>query len=145
MTKEGSHSGGPDKIKRIGDQVRFLTEYQREFYLSMVEYFRQDLGIQSLISPSNWHVTDGPMLDSLERYTYTAGDVIDQHGYFGGQHQGEGASYSVRVGHRFANQAAVKPPKDLPIQVFSVQDYPDIISEIGWTTPTTDFELIQPS
>ncbi|MDP6749694.1 MAG: hypothetical protein QGH37_22235, partial [Candidatus Poribacteria bacterium] len=135
MTKEGSHRGGPDKIKRIGDQVRFLTEYQREFYLSMVEYFRQDLGIQSLISPSNWHVTDGPMLDSLERYTYTAGDVIDQHGYFGGRHQGEGASYSVRVGHRFTNQAAVKSPEDLPIQVFSVQDYPHTISEIGWPSP----------
>lgn len=132
MTKEGSHIGGPDKVKRVSDQVRFLTEYQREFYPSVIECFRQDLGIQSLISPRNWHVTDGPMLDSLERYTYTAGDVIDQRGYFGGHHQGEGASYSVRVRHRFTNQAAVKLPEDLPIQVFSVQDYPHIISEIGW-------------
>ena len=44
MTKEGSHIGGPDKVKRVSDQVRFLTEYQREFYPSVIECFRQDLG-----------------------------------------------------------------------------------------------------
>ena len=135
MTTDGSRAGGQDKVKRIGDQVRFLTEHQRKFYTSIVKYFKEDLRVGSLISPSNWHVTDGPMLDALERYTYTAGDVIDRHGYFGGKHEGEGSNYSVRVGHTFANRAAVKNPEHLPLQVFQIDGYPHIISEIGWTNP----------
>ncbi|MCH8341915.1 MAG: hypothetical protein IIA51_10220 [Chloroflexi bacterium] len=135
MTTDGSRTGGQDKVKRIGDQVRFLTEHQRQFYTSIVKYFKEDLRVGSLISPSNWHVTDGQMLDALERYTYTAGDVIDRHGYFGGKHEGEGSNYSVRVGHTFANRAAVKNPEHLPLQVFQIDGYPHIISEIGWTNP----------
>lgn len=135
MTTEGSKSGGTDKAKRVGDQVRFLAEHQREFYTSIVNYFKKELGVGGLISPSNWHVSDGPMLDALERYTYTAGDVIDRHGYFGGEHKGEGANYSVREGHTFKNRAAVKAPGNLPIQFFQIDDYPHIISEIGWPNP----------
>ena len=135
MTTDGSISGGPDKIRRISDQVRFLTQHQREFYASIVKYFKEDLGVVSLISPSNWHVSDGPMLDALERYTYTAGDAIDRHGYFSGKHEGDGANHSVRVGHTFKSLAAVTVPERLPIQVFQIDDYPHIISEIGWSNP----------
>jgi len=135
MTTQGSQSGGPDKTKRIGDQVRFLTEHQRKFYDSIIRYLRDDLGYGGLISPSNWHVTDGPMLDALERYTYTAGDVIDKHGYFGGKHEGDGASYSVREGHTFESLAAVNSPEQLPLQFIQIDGYPHTISEIGWTNP----------
>ncbi|MFC1716536.1 hypothetical protein ACFL6S_22910 [Candidatus Poribacteria bacterium] len=135
MTTDGSKSGGPDKTKRVGDQVRFLAENQREFYTSIIKYFREDLGLGGLVSPSNWHVSDGPMLDALERYTYTAGDVIDRHGYFGGKHEGEGANYSVREGHTFKNRAAVNSPERLPIQFFQIDGYPHTISEIGWPNP----------
>jgi len=135
MTTDGSKAGGPDKTRRVGDQVRFLTEHQREFYASIVKYFKEDLGLGSLVSPSNWHVSDGPMLDALERYTYTAGDVIDRHGYFGGKHEGEGSNYSVREGHTFKSLAAVNVPERLPIQFFQIDGYPHIISEIGWPNP----------
>jgi hypothetical protein len=135
MTTAGLKAGGPDKTKRIGDQVRFLTEHQREFYASIIKYFKKDLGASSLVSPSNWHVTDGPMLDALERYTYAAGDVIDRHGYFSGRHEGDGSNYSVRVGHTFKNLAAVTVPERLPLQFFQTDGYPHIISEIGWPNP----------
>jgi hypothetical protein len=135
MTTQGSRAGGTDKTRRMGDQVRFLTEHQRGFYQSMVKYFKEDLGLGCLVSPSNWKVSDGPMLDALERYTYTAGDVIDRHGYFGGKHEGEGAGYSVRVGHTFKDLAAVNVPERLPLQFIQIEDYPHIISEIGWENP----------
>ena len=135
MTGDGIAAGGPGKVRRVGDQVRFLTELQRSFYAGIVQYFRHDLGAQNLISCSNWTVSDPAMLDALERYTYTAGDVIDQHGYFGGRHKGEGSSYSVRVGHRFESRAAVKEPEALPIRFVQVGGYPQIISELGWTNP----------
>ncbi|MFQ6130523.1 MAG: hypothetical protein ACE5R4_00655 [Armatimonadota bacterium] len=135
MTTDGIKAGGPDKVKRVGDQVRFLTELQRDYYASFVEYLEQDLGSGSLVSASNWHVTDGPLLDALERYTYSAGDVIDRHGYFGGKHEGDGASYSVRVGHTFESLAAVTVPERLPLQFMQLDGYPHTISEIGWPNP----------
>ncbi|MBM3214095.1 hypothetical protein FJZ36_04190 [Candidatus Poribacteria bacterium] len=135
MTRDGSRAGGPDKTRRIGDQVRFLTELQREFYEQTIRHLRDDLGSQSLVSPSNWHVTDGPTLDALERYTYGAGEVIDRHGYFGGKHDGEGSGYAVRVEHTFENTAAVQNPTNLPFNVFQTGDYPHTVSEIGWPQP----------
>jgi hypothetical protein len=135
MTSDGLKAGGPEKIKRVSDQVRFLTQLQRDFYASFTKYLKEDLGCGSLVSASNWHVTDAALLDALERYTYTAGDVIDRHGYFGGEHKGEGASYSVRVGHTFKDLAAVTVPERIPLQFIQIAGYPHIISEIGWPNP----------
>lgn len=135
MTAAGLKQGGASKVKRIGDQVQFLAEQQREFYASTVQYFKHDLGVGGLVSTSNWTVSDPRLLMALERYTYTAGDVMDRHGYFGGEHKGDGADYSVRVGHTFTDLAAVNVPERLPIQAVQVEGYPQIISELGWTNP----------
>ncbi|MBN2584904.1 MAG: hypothetical protein JXL80_17705, partial [Planctomycetes bacterium] len=96
MTSAGADQGGSDKRRRVSDQVRFLTELQRDYYAKTVAFIKKDLGYGGLVSCSNWQVTDPARLDALERYTYTAGDIIDRHGYFGGEHKGDGASYSVR-------------------------------------------------
>jgi hypothetical protein len=135
MTGEGIRAGGPSKAKRVGDQVRFLTEVQRSFYADTVRYLKGELRLGGLVSASNWQVSDPALLDALERYTYSAAEVIDGHGYFGGRHEGEGASYSVRVGHSFQDLAGVTVPWRLPMQFVQVEGYPQIISEIGWTNP----------
>ena len=135
MTRAGLAAGDAGKRKRVSDQVRFLTELQRGFYEGTVRYFRDDLGAQNLISCSNWTVSDPELLDALERYTYTAGDVIDAHGYFDAPHEGEGASYSVRVGQTFESLAGVTVPDKLPLRFVQVDGYPQTISEIGWTNP----------
>ena len=119
----------------ISRQVQFLTMHQRKFYHDTAEYMKKDLGYGGLVSCSNWHTADPNILDALERYTYTAGDVIDRHGYFGPPHKGDGASYSVRVGHTYKDRAAVLEPQSLPIQVNQVAGYPHIISELGWPNP----------
>jgi hypothetical protein len=134
MTRQGIARSGVPK-RRIADQVRFLAERQRAFYEKAVEHFRAHLGYEGLISCSNWQTADPVVLDALERYTYTAGGVIDRHGYFGGPHTGDGASYSVRVGHTFADRSALRHPDKLPIQVVQLEGRPHIISEIGWTPP----------
>jgi hypothetical protein len=135
MTGDGVKAGPAEKAKRVGDQVRFLTELQRGFYADFAGYVKSELGYGGLISCSNWHVSDGPMLDALERYSYTAGDVIDRHGYFGGKHEGDGASYSVRVGHTFESLAAVTVPERLPLQFIQIDGFPHTISEVGWPNP----------
>ena len=135
MTGGGLKQASAERRRHISDQVRFLTEHQRAFFADMARHFRKDLGYGGLVSASNWKTADAALLDGLERYTYTACDVIDRHGYFSGAHKGEGANYSVRVGHTFSNLAAVTAPRRLPLQVNRVRGYPHIISEIGWPNP----------
>jgi hypothetical protein len=135
MTRQG-FGAQPRKRQRVSDQVRFLSENMRGFYTETKRYFREQCDYPGLVSASNWHVADPEVLDALERYGYTAGDVIDCHGYFGGRHDGEGASYSVRVGHEFTSLAATTVPERLPLPFLQVAGYPHIISEIGWTNPS---------
>jgi len=135
MTGGGLKQQNAQRRKETAQQVRFLTMHQMKFYQDTVRYIKKDLGFGGLVSCSNWKTADANMLDALERYTYTAGDVIDRHGYFGPQHKGDGSSYSVRVGHTYKDRPAVLEPQSLPIQVNQVAGYPHIISELGWPNP----------
>ncbi len=134
MTREG-FGRSRNKARRVADQVRFLATLQKDFYAEAKRYITKDLGYGGLISASNWTVADARTLGALERWTYTAGDVIDRHGYFGGPHKGKGSSYSVRVGHTFQSRSAIRNPQKLPLQVQQVYGYPHIISELGWPNP----------
>jgi hypothetical protein len=80
-------------------------------------------------------VADPAVLDALERYCYTAGDVIDHHGYFDHGHAGEAASYSVRPGQTFSSQSALQLRQANPIPYVETEGYPHIVSEIGWPMP----------
>jgi len=133
MTGQGHGRGG--RKRRMSDQLRFLVEGQRAFYASTARYLKKDLACESLVSCGNWKTADPRVLGALERYTYTAGDIIDRHGYFGGEHKGDGASYSVRVGHTFTNRAGVLEPAALPLAFQQIADLPHVISEIGWPNP----------
>ena len=133
LTEKGHGKGA--RQKRMSDQLRFLAEDQKAFYGEMVKFFRTEIGTPTLISCSNWTTADPRLLDSIERWTYTAGDVLDQHGYFAGEHKGPRAGYSVSAGDTFVDRAGVLEPQSLPIRFNQVDGYPHIISEIGWTSP----------
>ena len=135
MTGEGSKQGGADKTRRVGDQVRFLAESQRQFYADTARFYKEECQLGGLVLCSNWVTADADTLDALERWTYTAGDVVDRHGYFDGKHEGDASGYSVRVGHTFAPRAAVTAPEALPFQVNQVVGFPHVVSEIGWPNP----------
>jgi len=135
MTSAGVRQGSDGKRRRVGDQVQFLAELQRGFYEATTAYIRNDLKYGGLVVASNWHVADGNTLNAVERWTYTAGDVIDAHGYFEPEHKGDGSAYSVRVGHSFKEAPAVQNPGLLPLKFQQVADFPQIISEIGFTQP----------
>lgn len=123
------------KKKRIGDQVQFLTENMRGFYEETVDFFREKCRYKGMVSCSNWHVADAGMLDALERYCYTAGDVIDHHGYYDYNHEGEAASWSVRPGQTFRSQSALYLKEPNPLPYVETDGHPHIISEIGWPMP----------
>jgi len=134
MTSAGLRGKSEAAKKRVGRQVEFLAKLQRDFYADAIRRMRSH-GYQGLVSASNWHVTDPPLLDALERYTYTAADVIDRHGYFQGKHEGEGAGHSVRTGHRFEDLSGLRVPHRTPITVQQVAGHPHVISELNWPNP----------
>jgi hypothetical protein len=110
-----------------------------------VKWLREDLDVKCAISASNWKTADRKTLGALERYTYTAADVIDRHGYFGGMHRGDGSNYSVRTGHEFRDRAGVREIGATPVPGVGTRGFPDIVSEIGWPNPNryrADFPLL---
>jgi hypothetical protein len=135
MTAEGFRSQGAAKRRRVADQVRFLAELQRNFYAETAKYFREELKVGGVISASNWITADAGTLEAIEHWTYTATDMLDRHGYFGGRHEGEATGYDIRVGDRFDSKPAVLHPAGLPIVVPQVEGFPCMISELGWTQP----------
>ena len=133
MTSRGHGEGG--KRKRISDQLRFLVETQREFYDMTAAFLRKEAGLRSMVVCGNWTTADPSLLDSLERYTYMAGDVLDEHGYFGGRHEGPAAGYSVNVGDTYEDLSGLGAPGEIPGRFDQVSGFPHVISEIGWTNP----------
>ena len=134
MTTDGLKANAA-KRKRISDQVRFLAENMRNFYERAASYFREKCHYEGLVSCSNWHTADARMLDALERYCYTVGDVIDRHGYYDHNHKGDSSSWSVRPGHAFESQSALHLREANPLPYVETDGYPHIISEIGWPMP----------
>jgi hypothetical protein len=134
MTRDGCGTGA--FRKRMSDQLQFLTENQKKFYEDMVSFYKTEIGTRSMVSCSNWTTADPIALDALERYTYTAGDVIDRHGYFECDHKGDGAAYSVRVGHTYKDVSALTNPGSSITQVVQVENYPHMITETAWTNPS---------
>ncbi len=140
MTSQGLKVGFSTRKMRVGDQVHFLVDLQRGFYADTVKYFRTDLKAKNLCCASNWQTADPKILEALEQYTYTPGDIIDRHGYFDAPHHGRdkndsSAAWSVQVGHVFSNEAAVEHPEKVPLELSALEGYPEIQSEIGWTNP----------
>jgi len=134
MTRDGANQS-PAKKKRMSDQLAFLHHSQTTFYEDTIEWLRKKQKIKSMVSCGNWHTADPALMQPIEFSTYLPGDIIDSHGYFGGPHNGEAASYSVAPGQSYASRSAMVQPHRSPVFVVGVEDYPRMVSEIGWPNP----------
>jgi hypothetical protein len=129
---------GDGYARRIDDEVHFLADTQRNFYAGMVSYYRDELGCQQLINACNWTTADLVRLNDLERYTYTAGDVVAVNKYFGGVHKGPNNGWRIDPGDDYTNNPAVLHPRDLPTNLRLVAGHPTIITESSWVSPMDD-------
>lgn len=132
-----------ERSARDRDTAAFLFETQQRFYADTVAFLRR-LGFQGLITPSNWTTASPEVLGPLEKWSYTTGDFIDRHGYFAGAHKGEGAEWSVRAGHTYADRSALRfeaatpgKPKQFnhPVMDPTYAAKPSMISETTWNRP----------
>jgi hypothetical protein len=131
------------KTKRDQDTAAFLYQSQRNFYQFGADGLRK-LGYKGLITAGNWITANDDIFGPLERASYLPGDFIDRHGYFSGEHKGEGASYTVREGHTYRHRSALsfEPEKPGGAVVFSnpifdltINGKPSMISETTFTRP----------
>lgn len=132
-----------ERTRRDKDTVEFLFESQRGFYQESADYLRK-LGYKGLITASNWTTANNDILGPLERASYTPGDFIDRHGYWGGIHQGENAAWSVREGHVYSHRSALGfdpetpgKPKGFTHPAFDlkINGMPSMISETTFNRP----------
>lgn len=96
-----------EKTVRDQDTTKFLVLQQRQFYQDTYAYIR-DLGFKGLINASNWTTASPEVFGPLEKYSYTSCDFIDRHGYFGCNHKGENAAWSIRDGHTYSDRSALR-------------------------------------
>jgi hypothetical protein len=131
------------RTPRDVDTATFLAESQRAFYKQTYDYLR-GLGFKGVICASNWATADPRVLGPLEKWTYTACDFIDGHGYFGSAMKGENAAWSIRDGYTYADEDALKfeaPEPGKPRAfVNTIMDphydgKPSMASEISFTRP----------
>ena len=122
--------------KRVADEVAFYAETQRGFYADMVAFYRDTLGCRQLINACNWKTADPIKLEDIERWTYTAADVIAVNRYYnGGAHTGGQSGWRIDPGDHFSQQSALLNPRELPINLKQVVGHPMIVSESTWVSP----------
>ena len=132
-----------DKTLRDQDTAQFLTETQKTFY-DETQAFIRGLGFKGLITASNWITANDAVLGPLEKYSYSGGDFIDRHGYFGGVLQGLNSAWSMRDGHVYSNRSALRfdPAEPGKVSVITnpvfdskINGLPSMISETTFTRP----------
>ncbi len=132
-----------ERTARDQDTARFLVETQRRFYDESTRFLR-DLGFKGLITASNWVTASPEVFGPLEKYSYTPGDFIDRHGYFGCRNEGEASEWSLRDGHTYVDRSALKFEDEEPGKPASFvhpgmdphyDDKPSMISETTWNRP----------
>jgi hypothetical protein len=132
-----------EKSPRDRDTAQFLFELQRKFYAETYALLRS-LGFKGVITASNWATASPEVFGPLEKWSYTAGDFIDRHGYFSVTHKGENSEWSIRNGHTYTDRSALRfeatvpgKPKQFvhPAMDPAYDNKPSMISETTWNRP----------
>jgi len=83
------------------------------------------------------------VLGPLDKWSNAGCDFLDRHGYYGGPHQGERASYALSPGDRYDDASALLfqtdkgsgRPVDLPLFDVAYGGKPSSVSELNWVMP----------
>ena len=124
------------QTQRTTDTVQFYTEKMHAFNQMIAEYIRKDLNCPVLINAGNWKTADPVLLNDLERYSYTANEVIAVNRYFGGIHNGENRGWAVLNGDEYTSLSALTDGAlRFPLNLKLVQGKPMMITESAWVFP----------
>jgi hypothetical protein len=120
---------------RLSDQAQFLTQTMRDWHAEVARFLQDDIGAPQLFNAGNWRTANDLVLDDLERYSYTSGDVIGVNRYVTALHEGKYEGWAIVEGDLFREQGLLTRPWDLPAALRQPVGYPYIISETLWVPP----------
>jgi hypothetical protein len=127
---------GPGKGRRMADQLNFLSWIEHKFYADMEAFFRDELGCRQLVNACNWRSGDPVLMEDLERWIYTANEVVALNRYTGVIHTGPNNGYRIDPGHYFQDVPVVTNPNTFPGAAKQPLGHPFILTEAAWVNPT---------
>jgi hypothetical protein len=130
--KKGDGNG---RAARLADQAEFIGHLMFDFNREIERYLREDLGCRQLINAGNWRTADQVILDDVERWSYTANEVMSKNHYFTGSHNGINSGWQFLRGQAFTSKSFTTNPYNSPMSVRQVAGHPFIISEGLWVPP----------
>ena len=119
---------------RAADQVEFMAQTLHEHYADVKAHLRK-LGCKQLTNASNWITSDAIRLNDVERWCYTAMDVIAVNKYYGGEHKGPNCGYRIDKGDTYTSISAVHDLRGVPTCLKQVKGHPMMITESSWVNP----------
>ncbi len=125
---------GRGNSRRLRDQLEFLARLERDFYAEMKEFLTEEVGARQLIGPSNFHSADAVRLDDLQRWAWTAADVIELNNFYGGVSKGPNSAWRIEAGHFFTRPSATRRP-NIPPARKQVVGHPFNLSSTTWKLP----------
>ncbi len=131
MTQQ--RSGGMQA--RLADQLHFYADTMADFNREMARYLREDLGCRQLINAGNWKTADTLRLDDVERWSYTANEVLAVNRYYSPVHIGPDQGWRINPGDTFQDDSVLKRPRDLPVSLRQVMGHPIMVTESHWVPP----------
>jgi hypothetical protein len=120
---------------RLADQLHFFARTMYRFNQKMAAYIHNTLGARQLINPGNWKTVDPLLLNDVERWTYTAGNVTAIDRYTSGIHIGKNAAWAVMPGDLYTNFSCLTHPRSIPVNLKQVMGYPMVVMEGQWVAP----------
>lgn len=133
---QGAREENNKQTQRTTDTVQFYTETMYAFNQEIADYVRNELHCPVIINAGNWKTADPVLLNDLERYTYTANEVIAVNRYFGGIHNGENRGWAIVNGDVYTSKSALTDaPLSMPLNLKQVKGRPMMITESAWVMP----------
>ncbi len=129
------------RTPRAKDTADFLAHMQRQFFEEHTRFLKKDLGFRGIVIGSNWITAAPRTLGPMDKWSNTACDAMDRHGYFGGPHKGPRAAYTIDLLDEYQDASALRFDRMFeqrspnPILDIGYNGLASIISEINWPMP----------
>ncbi len=121
--------------RRLNDQLQFFADTMYRFNHEIARYLREDLGCKQLINAGNWKTADTTRLNDVERWSYTANEVLAVNNYYSTVHIGPDRGWRIDKGDHFEDISALVNPRALPLNLKQVSGHPMMITESHWVPP----------
>ena len=120
---------------RLADQLHFVARVMYRFNKKMVLFIHRNLGARQLVNAGNWKTVDPLLLNDVERWTYTAGNVMAVNRYTTGIHIGPNSGWAIQPGDTYTNFSCLLHPQSVPVNLKQVIGYPMLVTEGQWVAP----------